>query len=169
MSLCCVWVFIIMRLEITEEERERASLQRATATTKSQNEPHITMNFNCNPASQPAGQPTTTTAITTSAGNKQKMQKKDCTLNWCLNLCVKIIFNKWNTITASSNILSLTRSAQLSAIVCASVWLIAWAIKRSAAVKPRLWNYVHTHAQRQRQHLATGHKYYGNKVLHHKL
>lgn len=65
-----------MRLEITEEERERASLQRATATTKSQNEPHITMNFNCNPASQPAGQPTTTTAITTTAGNKQKIQKK---------------------------------------------------------------------------------------------
>lgn len=67
-----------MELEIAEK---RSTVGR-TATTKSQNEPHITMNFNCNPASQPAT--TTITALTvaittTAAGNKQQKecQKKE--------------------------------------------------------------------------------------------
>lgn len=68
-----------MELEIPEK---RATVGR-TATTKSQNEPHITMNFNCNPASQPATTTTITASTvaitTTAAGNKQQKesQKKE--------------------------------------------------------------------------------------------
>lgn len=69
-----------MELEIAEK---RATVGR-TATTKSQNEPHITMNFNCNPASQPATTTTMTASTvaitTTAAGNKQKRKPEKRTV-----------------------------------------------------------------------------------------
>lgn len=59
-----------MELEIAEK---RATVGRTATATKSQNEPHITMNFNCNPATTTAS---TVAITTTAAGNKQQKESQ---------------------------------------------------------------------------------------------